>query len=480
MPLIAPSPGQTEKGFVNACVLDPKMREEFPRIGQRVAICHEIFGRKDDSTESVAKKQDLSRLDNAGLQEIKDKFPGRKVDRSFNFTIDSKQEDAFKRTNQGFLIANANFTRSGNFIYGDTVEWRPPEEVFAQESMDSLKLVPVTDEHPSDFVDSKNVRDLQKGTIGQDINQVDNFLNGTILITDHKMIEFIDKKRDLGLPVELSCGYTTTVYDIQGESEEGKYDAIQADIDYNHVAVTSRGRAGRDVKLLDSEKENLKKGDRKNMPVIKRDAVKTKSFSMDRVSFEVEDSSHSHVSHAFDKLDESVGVINSLEEQNTTLDTEKSELQGKVDQLTSDNEKLKKDNEELSDPHSKVNQDALAVIKILEDAAGKLGVPLTVKDGDIEKPKTLKGLKLDIITKADFSGVGVPEDKKDDESYISGRIDTILRALASKKANDFLKDLAGVGAATKTDADETAADDDNPREKYIKTGRDSWKKKAEK
>ena len=56
----------------------------------------------------------------------------------------------FKRTPQGFLRVNARLTKSGVFNYENTREYRPDEEVFRADSLESLKGAPVTDLHPSE------------------------------------------------------------------------------------------------------------------------------------------------------------------------------------------------------------------------------------------------------------------------------------------------------------------------------------------
>ena len=61
---------------------------------------------------------------------------------------------AFTKTPEGFLTGRAIVTNVGVFTYrnkdgGITRELRPPEEVFAVDSLNSLKLKPVVNNHPS-------------------------------------------------------------------------------------------------------------------------------------------------------------------------------------------------------------------------------------------------------------------------------------------------------------------------------------------
>lgn len=62
----------------------------------------------------------------------------------------------FTRTTEGFLTGRAIVTSIGVFTYqyaDGTVlrELRLPEEVFAPESLESMKLKPVTNQHPDGF-----------------------------------------------------------------------------------------------------------------------------------------------------------------------------------------------------------------------------------------------------------------------------------------------------------------------------------------
>ena len=62
-----------------------------------------------------------------------------------------------RRTDDGRLIADAYVTRSGVFAYrqpdGSIMrEWRPPEEVFRPDSLETLEAVVVTHEHPPEMI----------------------------------------------------------------------------------------------------------------------------------------------------------------------------------------------------------------------------------------------------------------------------------------------------------------------------------------
>jgi hypothetical protein len=154
----------------------------------------------------------------------------------------------------GWLKVPARITRAGIFDYpldDGTIrrELRHPDFVFAPESMDSLQMVPVTLGHPREFLDANSTRDHQVGFTGQEIERRDDFVVAPLAITDHTTINAIKA----GLK-EVSAGYSFAGLEMTGGVYDGQpYDAIQiGPYKYNHVAIVPKGRAGPDVKVLDS------------------------------------------------------------------------------------------------------------------------------------------------------------------------------------------------------------------------------------
>lgn len=149
-----------------------------------------------------------------------------------------------KRLDNGRLIVDATFTRSGVFDYlnpDGTIrsEYRPESEVFAQKSMDSLALVPFTDLHPPVMVTASNAGEYTKGQVGEVIRRDGRHLVGKIAINDAATIAKMD-----GGEAELSCGYECVLVMGAGVSPDGvPYHATQTLIEYNHVARVPAGRA---------------------------------------------------------------------------------------------------------------------------------------------------------------------------------------------------------------------------------------------
>jgi len=342
-----------------------------------------------------------------------DKHPGERQDR-YDISI---REDKFKITNQGFIVADATVTRTGVFDYtgiGGVKEFRPEGEVFNEDSMESLKLIPVTLKHPSEMVSVDNVKELQIGTTGDTIHRDGDFLACRLVITDKNLVKEIQDRHDTGLGnYEISLGYKCDVDPIPGEFNGETYDAIQSNIQYNHLSLVATGRAGRDARLrLDQKtKEDV------IMFKFKRDEIKAPGLNMDAMDTEIPDEATQTVEKLSGKLDEAVGIIDYLAKAGDAL-------QGRLDASAEDLEKVKKDLEDWKDPASDKIQTMLKARKDLEDLADKLKVE--------HKDKDDKTIRLDVIKSVskDFDSEG-----KSDE-YIQARFDTIREAVEKTDAGD--------------------------------------------
>jgi len=155
---------------------------------------------------------------------------------------------SWERTPQGGLRIPSRPTRVGVFPYvtadGTTRrEYRPPEEVFAPDSLATLKHAPVTDLHPEEDgvripVDPANFRDLAVGHVAEDVRQDGSHVGATLLVQDARMIRLIEA----GERQELSCGYACILDPTSGVTQDGQpYDAIQREIVYNHAALGPQG-----------------------------------------------------------------------------------------------------------------------------------------------------------------------------------------------------------------------------------------------
>jgi hypothetical protein len=159
------------------------------------------------------------------------------------------KEDAVFDEHSGFLRAPAVFTRVGVFEYlledgSVRREFRPPEEVFSRESLATLEMVPVTNEHPGVPVNSDNVKDYAVGSTSDVVYSQDEFVVGRIAVHQKEAIEDVKAGKR-----ELSGGYRVQLDETPGKWNGISYDAVQRNIRYNHVALVPEGRAGPEVRL---------------------------------------------------------------------------------------------------------------------------------------------------------------------------------------------------------------------------------------
>lgn len=133
-------------------------------------------------------------------------------------------------------------TRSGVFEYTDSngkkvKEYRPPDEVLKADSLATLRDLPVTDRHPKGFVDPSTWKKVSIGNTSGEAKADGNGAVQDLIIADGASIPRVGK--DL---LEVSPGYRVRIDETPGVTPEGdRYDRVQRDIVYNHIAVGPEG-----------------------------------------------------------------------------------------------------------------------------------------------------------------------------------------------------------------------------------------------
>lgn len=326
--------------------------------------------------------------------------------------FDKSQVGKIVKTDEGYLRGEAVVTRCGVFKYlnqDGTIrrEARLPEYAFKKESLDSLKMIPVTNNHPTVLVDATNAKELSIGTTGETINIDGENILTTVTINVQDAINEIENNNK----VELSLGYTLDLIEQKGVYNGQEYDCIQTNIKYNHLAVVERGRAGVSRLNFDSFEcgmivdENITH-ERENMGKI----------NIDNVDVEVDEA----VKKAYDSL-------------NARLDSAVAEADTLKAKLDETEEQLKKAKE--------INSDSLI------SAKAKDRVELIAKASKIVNADSLydlsdRDIKLSVI-KSRYDSLDLT-DKSDD--YVSARFDAICEALtnndeAIKKQQEKAKEV---------------------------------------
>ena len=278
-----------------------------------------------------------------------------------------------RKDSNGFLKVDSTPTRSGVFTYYEPdqngkmqaiKELRHPDEVFSQETLDSLAGVPYTtqENHVALFTpdDSKN---KTYGMTMEDVSRVDDHARVSIKIVDGKEIQAVEGKAGL----ELSAGYRCDVnmpekFKYGGMWEGEPYDREQTNIRYNHVARVKNARGGETCRIrldsnsaingieaerIDSEDisdkphgESIMKLIQLEMPKV---AVGDFRLDADEVEFPAENKG---VIDQLKKREKSLVVaLESFQEKFDSLTKAGTESQAKIDVLTGENKDLKEANE---------------------------------------------------------------------------------------------------------------------------------------
>lgn len=169
------------------------------------------------------------------------------------------------RTPSGGARLDAALTRSGVFTYyenGKRIdEYRPPDEVFKAESLATLLGATVTHRHPPTEVNPGNFKTYAEGFNVTPVSREDDLVISTLDVNGAVALAAIESGER-----EISCGYTCDVDNTPGVTPEGiRFDRSQKNIQYNHIAIVERGRAGHSVALrLDAAGNELPAEDRKD------------------------------------------------------------------------------------------------------------------------------------------------------------------------------------------------------------------------
>ena len=249
------------------------------------------------------------------------------------------------RDANGFLAAPATFTRAGVFYYMDAngsvrAEFRPEEEVFANETLESLRMLPVTLDHPPEMINPSNAKQYTVGFSSEQVLRKADLATGYIKITDENAIGAVEN----GDAQELSCGYTADLEVVEGIWNGIKYDGIQRNIRYNHVAIVERGRAGAQCRIkTDSADVRINSCE----PVNNRRMDSMKIIKLDGIDFELPENSYQAVAKELARRDaseeEMKKKIDEYKKKIKDIEAEMEKGKGKEDALTAETAKLKEE-----------------------------------------------------------------------------------------------------------------------------------------
>jgi hypothetical protein len=360
-----------------------------------------------------------------------------------------------ERTPSGGVKVPAALTRVGIFEYrradGTTqLEFRPPEEVFRDDSLKSFDGAAVTVGHPPGGVSADNWSSLAKGHVVENSVRRDGaHVASALTIQDGSTIARVDS----GELCEISLGYAVDYDPTPGEYEGRRYDGVQRNIRGNHVALLPKGagRAGPDCALrLDSSAAvcELPENAGAQLPA-EKDTMKIR---LDGKEYEYGSAEHIAAERA---------------DAAKTASTETLvKANARADQAEADLAKEKAKVLELSDS-KRFDAAVASAVALRVAAATVLGTEFKC-DGKTAREIQIAVIKADA---KDFTGEGK------DDAYVSARFDLVVEK--GTRADSVLNVPAVVERA-RTDAsqDSENADSEKAAKEMRERNRNAWKTPA--
>lgn len=377
---------------------------------------------------------------------------------------DRSRLDKAERTPQGFLRSHAYLTRVGVFTYRKADgsvrrELRPPEEVFKAESMATLVMAPLTNDHPNEAVNPGNVKQLQIGVVGEQIQpEEDQFIGAHVTVMDAAAIKDVES----GV-VELSCGYDCDEDETPGTYMGEAYDLIQRNIRYNHVALVPRGRAGREVKLKLDAEDAIQLTEE---PAMEEIEINGQKF---QVAPELAAALKAHMAAMVEDAKKDMAPMADLQkaqEEKSAVEAEKADMAKVVDETQA---KLDSANAELAkrnDSADKIEAIAKELIKVR--AVAKTQTKLDA--ADIEK-KSAAELKLEVLKANNVDVTGKSQD------YINARFDSFAESHKVDE-EEATKQLKAFESRFNPRKDAATPDSVKAREAMVERQKNKWKNPA--
>lgn len=374
-------------------------------------------------------KKDLRRFDN--------------IDNSQWMTV------PFERTNEGFLKGRAIVTSIGVFTYkrkDGTVqrELRLPEDVFSFDTLNSMKLKPVTLNHPTELVTSDNADKLQVGSLGDNPSWTKEWHDRNWTeVTDgiNCAIDMIITKKDaidaiLNGKQALSMGYTCDLEQAQpGATWCGiEYDFIQRNIRYNHCAIVDSARAGDNAKIelrADSEDAVLE-----DIVVNKKDGGNTmlKKINLDGMEYEAEESvikAYNSEKARADKAEkDACESKKSMDKKVADLEDKNKELEKRISELEAERDTAKDKADSAEKELEKVKADSLDPKRVDEAVKAKMELLHNAEKAKVEVKADMSDMDIKkAIIASQFPNVKF--DGKNDV-YVEARYDATIEILAER------------------------------------------------
>jgi len=333
----------------------------------------------------------------------------------------SSEISSFTRTSEGYLSISAPIAKVGVYKYrtssgGVRRELVPATTLFNQDSINTLKLKPVTRNHPNELVSRKTFKKFSVGTVGETIVNNDGLLYANFIVSSEEAIASVEA----GLN-QLSPAYTCELLEKSGITEDGEeYDCIQVNRSYNHLALVDKARGGDELAIkmdaCDSVEIELTETNNKgtSMPTVRIDGV---DHAIENPAI---------VGHIAE-LNVKAERADALEAELTTAKDSVIALTAKCDSLESALAE-RKDSGDEDEVAKRVN----SRIELIKKAESVLG-SVKMDDSDMV---IMEAVITKLSPEAKFDGF----DGREREIYVSARFDSCIEMLATNNSRQNRSD----------------------------------------
>lgn len=312
----------------------------------------------------------------------------------------------------GFLRAKAIVTRTGIFQYRNADgslrnELRHPVDVLSPESLATMKMLPVTNEHPIDrLVTPENAKYLSIGFTGENIeNDGDNILSNFV-ITDRAAIEQITG----GLKNQLSLGYVTDVVEERGVWQGVEYTSRQKNIRYNHLALVNKARAG-DIAKIKLDSQDAIEYDSDVIEEVK--PMAKRKIKIDAQDFELEET----VADSYEKLKDD---LKNLEDEKRRVEEEIGMIRKKLEEAEGERDSYKEevDSMKKNDSSQSIQEAVKERLSLFRKAERILGAKSVEKMDSASDVEIMKSVIMHRQKSAKLDGKA--------DTYIKARFDSLM------------------------------------------------------
>lgn len=359
----------------------------------------------------------------------------------------------------GFLRDSPIVARAGIYIYTNPDgsvrrEYRPPEEVFAQDALNSFVGKPITVGHPKDGkVTSKTAKKESIGSILSPGYYKENDMVGCDIV--------IHSPQAIGDKRELSLGYRVELEETPGIAPDGQpYDAIQRNIRVNHLAVVDKARAGMKARLnLDGDE------------IHESEEIQMSKIKIDSVEFEVADAVAAHINaltaradSAESKVTASKVELDGVKAELATAKTDAADTKTKLDGMTAERDALQtKLDAAEADKKAAVEK---AVDDTKKEIKERAELEEKAKKAKVEKTDGLSNAELKIAVVKAVRGDSFNADGKS-EDYINAAYEFAVADLVKADSNPVVTQMQKAKAQQQRKDGEVKYDADESRKSMI-------------